>query len=464
MNNKIDSLLVEMPQEHVGNPLKFQELLAAEKNPVPAFLRPSKAELGDENLSVDRYISADFHRLETQKLWPKVWQFVGREEQIPAPGDHLVYDIVDKSIIVMRGEDGVIRGFYNSCLHRGRALRNTSGNCRELRCPFHGFTWDLQGELNSLPCEWDFKHVCSEHRKLPQVKVDTWGGFVFVCFDEDAKPLRDYLEVLPEHFADYLMDRSCTLLHVQKRIPCNWKVGQEAFFESMHSRATHPHILTFIADVDSQYDILGRHISRMVTPSTVPSPHLSGVSEQRMLHDSLAASGRMASSDADSHRLPEGMTAREYIGELNRQAFGLAANADLSHATLAELQDAILYSVFPNLQIWAGYFGNIVYRFIPDGDNHESCIFDVRLLGRYAADQSRPVAPPIRRLSDDEPFSEALELGALGPVFDQDMRNLPYMMKGLKASKSQTIFLAHYQESRIRHHHQTLQSYLDAGE
>ncbi|HET8705259.1 MAG TPA: aromatic ring-hydroxylating dioxygenase subunit alpha, partial [Pseudomonadales bacterium] len=387
MNNKIDSLLVEMPQDHVGDPLKFQELLAQEKVPVPEFLRPVRIEMSDADLSVDRYISADFHQQEAQQLWPKVWQFVGREEQILAPGDHLVYDIVERSVIVMRGEDGVIRGFYNSCLHRGRALRNTDGNCRELRCPFHGFTWDLQGEFKSMPCAWDFQHVCSEHRQLPQVKVDTWGGFIFINFDEKAEPLRDYLEVLPAHFADYLMDRSCTLLHVQKRIPCNWKIGQEAFFESLHARATHPHILTFIADVDSQYDILGRHISRMVTPSTVPSPHLSGVSEARLLHDSLAASGRMASSDADAHQLPAGMSAREYIGELNRQTFGAAAGADLSHATSAELQDAILYSVFPNLQIWAGYFGNIVYRFIPDGNNHESCIFDVRLLGRHAPDQ-----------------------------------------------------------------------------
>jgi hypothetical protein len=140
--------------------------------------------------------------------------------------------------------------------------------------------------------------------------------------------------------------------------------------------------------------------------------------------------------------------------------FGAAAGADLSQATLAELQDAILYSVFPNLQIWAGYFGNIVYRFIPDGDNHESCLFDVRILGRYAEGQERPAAPPVHRLGDDEAFSAAPELGALGLVFDQDMRNLPYMMKGLKASKTGYVNLAHYQENRIRHHHQTLDNYL----
>jgi hypothetical protein len=154
------------------------------------------------------------------------------------------------------------------------------------------------------------------------------------------------------------------------------------------------------------------------------------------------------------------MGAREYVGELNRKMFGTAAGADLSSATLAELQDAILYSVFPNLQIWAGYFGNIVYRFIPDGDDHEHCIFDMRILGRYREGQARPAAPPTRRLTDQQDFTDAPELGALGPVFDQDMRNLPYMMKGLSASKHGVIQLAHYQESRIRHHHRILDQYL----
>jgi nitrite reductase/ring-hydroxylating ferredoxin subunit len=450
----------ERVQDEVGDPLKFQQLLEMEKVPVPAFLKPSGAELGDTPLSTERYCSRDFHRLEAEKLWPRVWQFVAREEQLGQPGDHVVYDILDRSVIVVRGNDGVIRGFYNSCLHRGRALRNVGGNVRELRCPFHGFTWNLDGEFKSLPCAWDFKHLDRDNLNLPQVRVESWGGFVFINFDPDAPNLKTYLGVLPEHFSQYMMDRSCTLIHVQKRIPCNWKVAQEAFFESMHTRTTHPHILTFIADVDSQYDILGDHITRMVTPSTVPSSHLSGVPEAVVLHDSLEASGRMASSDAGSHKLPEGVGAREYVGELNRQMFGAAAGADLSSATLAELQDAILYSVFPNLQIWAGYFGNIVYRFIPDGDDHERCIFDVRLLGRYPEGQPRPPAPPVHRLGDEQDFIDAPELGALGPVFDQDMRNLPYMMKGLKASKHAVIQLAHYQESRIRHHHLILDQYL----
>jgi hypothetical protein len=136
----------------------------------------------------------------------------------------------------------------------------------------------------------------------------------------------------------------------------------------------------------------------------------------------------------------------------------------IAQATLAELEDAILYSVFPNTQIWAGFGSNIVYRVIPDGDNQESCLFDVMILGRYAEGAETPAAAKLTRLADDAPFSDAPEIGALGAVFDQDMRNLPYMMKGLKASKKGKVSLASYQESRIRHHHITLDKYLGLAE
>jgi hypothetical protein len=152
------------------------------------------------------------------------------------------------------------------------------------------------------------------------------------------------------------------------------------------------------------------------------------------------------------------------VGELNREAYAAAAGADLSDATLAELEDAILYSVFPNFQVWAGYFGNIVYRVIPDGDDQDHCLFDVYLLGRYPAGTACPPAAPLNRLADDQPFTAAPEIGALGPVFEEDMRNLPFMMKGMRASQRGQVSLASYQESRIRHHHLTLDIYLGLAE
>lgn len=460
MNNPTYAKFTLLPPEEVGDPNLFQQLLEQESVPVPAFLKPNPQQFSDDDLSVERYSARGFHELEAQKLWPKTWQMVCREEEIQKPGDHVVYDIVNTSIIVMRGQDGAIRGFYNSCLHRGRALRMGGGAVNQLKCPYHGFTWDLQGEFKSMPTSWDFKHLEPCQLKLPEVKVDTWGGFVFINQDLDTPALAEHLDVLPEHFKDYNLDRSVSIAHVQRRMACNWKVAQEAFMESMHTRATHPQIMTFTGDVDSQYDMYGDHISRSITPMAVTSSNLRDVEEALILHDILEESGRMADSDSSKHVLPEGMTTREYIGELNRGIYAQASGVDLSHATHAELLDAILYSVFPNTQVWAGYFGNIVYRAIPDGDNHEACLFDVWLLGRYPEGTPCPEGAKLNRLPDDQDFSKAAELGALGPVFDQDMGNLDAMTKGLKTSKKGAVSLASYQESRIRHHHLTLDKYL----
>ncbi|MEM8660504.1 MAG: aromatic ring-hydroxylating dioxygenase subunit alpha [Pseudomonadota bacterium] len=441
----------------------FQELLDLETVDVPPSLRiDSNPDVGDDDVPISNYIAREMHEKEKARLWPRVWQMVCREEDILNAGDYTVYDCGDDSVIVMRGKTGQINGFINSCLHRGRTLLANSGCVKRIRCPYHGFRWDIDGGFAGMPCQWDFQHADEQDWCLPKVALDCWGGFVFINIDGQAGPLQDYLGVLPDHFQHYHLEDAFKGVHVQKVIGCNWKVAHEAFLESYHSVATHPQILPFTADANTQVDTFCDHIARMITPMEVASPHLGSVSQEEIARHSLESSGRMAESSAENIELPEGMSAREYIGELNRAAFSEASGEDLSSATLSELQDAILYDVFPNMQVWAGYFGNIVYQFRPNGDDHESCVFDVRLLLRAPPEQGPVPGVPIHRLGDDEPFTNAEELGVLGSVFDQDMGNLPYMMKGLKASKKGTVTLASYQESRIRHLHKTLARYLES--
>ena len=227
-------------------------------------------------------------------------------------------------------------------------------------------------------------------------------------------------------------------------------------------RTTHPHLITFIADVDSQYDAFGDNVTRMITASGEPSSHVEGVIADKVLHDTLSSSGRMAGMDLSQFKLPEGMSVREYIARINRERFSAASGRDLSNASMSELQDAILYSVFPNLQIWAGYFVNFVYRFIPNGNDPDRCIFDFRMLGRYQESSARPPAPATQVLGEDDSFTEhTTGIGPLAKVLDQDMRNLPHMVRGLKSSRDGTVQLAHYQELRIRHFHQRLDTFLD---
>src|SRR5262249_18285543 len=150
----------------------------------------------------------------------------------------IVYDIGDRSALVVRVAEDKIKAYYNACLHRGRALKTEPGNCAKFVCGFHGWSWKLDGSLDRIPFPRDFPQISDEENRLPEVRCETWSQFVFVNFDDDAAPLRDSLDVLPEHFAHYPLDDKYTAAHVQKVMPANWKVCMEAFLEAYHEVAT----------------------------------------------------------------------------------------------------------------------------------------------------------------------------------------------------------------------------------
>jgi len=118
----------------------FQQLLDKETVPVPDALRDStETYLGSEDLSISRWTSREFFQREVEKVWRKTWQMACRESGLRNPGDYFVYDIVDDSIVLTRTASGEIKGYHNSCLHRGRALKRGAGRgAEQLRCPYHG--------------------------------------------------------------------------------------------------------------------------------------------------------------------------------------------------------------------------------------------------------------------------------------------------------------------------------------
>jgi len=317
----------------------YQDLLDKEVNPVPDSLRENtNPYLGSDNIPVDRYLSREFHDLEVEHVWKRTWQAVCRESEVSETGDTFVYDIVNMSIIVSRTESGELKAFKNACLHRGRQLVDESGNYKDFRCPYHAFTWEVDGSFKGAPCKWDFPHIEDDKFGLPEVLVDTWGGWVFINMDKHAQPLHDYLGILPKHFERWKPENAYKMIHVEKVIPCNWKVGWEAFIESYHAVATHPQILPYTDDADSQYDVWEPHISRTITALGVPSFHLKNLVDQDVVDTMLGVSPMVARpTEAE---VPEGMTAREYIGKLNSKEFSPNHDKELdSFATNSERMD-----------------------------------------------------------------------------------------------------------------------------
>ena len=439
-----------------------QEYLDRDTHPVPeALRRESYVYLGSGDIAKERYTSRRFHDLEVEKMWSRAWQIACREEDVAHPGDTVVYDLADTSVIVVRTESGAIKAFYNSCLHRGTALRSVDGHVRELRCPFHGFAWTLEGALHDVPAEWDFPHIERDRFGLPEVRVETWAGFVLVNHDARAEPLADYLEDLPEHFAAWPLEDRFTGAHVTKVMNANWKVVLEAFMESFHTPFTHPQLVA-LGDVNTEYDVYPgrRHYSRAITPNGVPSPVAVNLDERGTYE---AYFGIRAKSVGGEHpELPEGTTARAFLADILRERLSGRTGVDLSGISDSEALDAIMYFVFPNVIIWPGYALPNVFVFRPNGSDVDSCIMDVRQLWPFPGDQPRPPAAARHALGPDEAWATATELGSLGPVLDQDTANMPRLQKGLKAGGKPGITLGNYQEARIRHFHQTLDGYLEA--
>lgn len=439
----------------------YQDILDRDSRTVPDCLRVEQAPyLGSEPIPASHYTDQGRFNEEVEHMWMRVWQMAGRLEEIPNVGDYLIYDIFDKSVLVVRSAADKIQAYYNTCLHRGRKLATQPGNKTELKCPFHGFAWELSGEFKTCPTPWDYQHLGEEDLQLPELKVDNWGGFIFVTFDDNAPPLMDVIGPLDWHFKDWFLEDRYIHYHVAKVVPCNWKVVAEAFMESQHAPTTHPQIKTHVTDVNSQYDVFSDYVTRQISAGAEPSPLLdrSTVPEQRIVDDMMS---RRYKIYGDVDAVPDDTTARKYVAQSIRDNLHAHNGHDYDHCSDAEMLDSILYNVFPNFSVWGGMKPIRVYRWRPNGNDVDSAIMEIYQLDRVPKDQPRPAPSPLRLLSDDEKWTDAEELGGLGVIADQDMGNLPYVQEGLKASGNNKVHFGNYQDMRIRQHHIMIQRYID---
>ena len=441
----------------------FQDLLNDELVSVPDCLREdTQPTVENIALDVSRWTEQSFFDREVELLWPKVWQMVCRETALVRPGDYFVYEITRYSILLVCTEDNTIKAYHNSCLHRGRAIKSGKGRSRELRCPYHGFAWNLDGTFKEAFCQWEFEHENLEDLSLPEVQVACWGGWVFINMDPEASSFESYASILPDHFQRWRPEERYVSLHIEKEIRCNWKAGMEAFIESYHAVQTHPQILSFTGGDNSQYDVWGDHVSRTITPQGVANPgQVDRYSVIETVNDMLGDGGFDHAAELIGIE-KEKLGSREAIGAVRKQQFRDCLNSDvLASATNSEMMDSILYLLFPNFSPWGGFHSQITYRHRPNGMDVNSCLMDIYFLDSFASGQERPPDAKTIHLNADQPFSEAPEFGLLSAIFDQDATNLPEVQRGLKASQTRKVISASYQELRIRHFHSTLDKYLD---
>src|SRR5689334_421303 len=191
-------------------------------------------------LPAEVYTSQAFYDFEMEAVFAREWVCVGRTEQIPNPGDYFTVTVVEDPLIVMRGEDGVIRAMSSVCRHRGAVLVEGSGNCgRRLSCPYHAWTYDLEGRLRGAPEMARTPGFDRANTRLPQVALEDWKGFLFVNLDGNAPPLGPRLVAVDDLIGNYRLEKLASLPTTTYELAWNWKVMIENFMECYHCSYLH---------------------------------------------------------------------------------------------------------------------------------------------------------------------------------------------------------------------------------
>lgn len=441
----------------------YTQILERDAVQAPEFFREGpEVDVGTESIAASRYYDPAFFQKEIDHVWPRIWHWACREEEIPEVGDHMVYEFVGKSFIIVRSAPGEIKALYNACLHRGRKLAECDGSLETFRCPYHGMAWNVDGTLSVNPFDWDMPQWADNPLNLPEAKVALWGGFVFMNMDHDAPPLEDVLAPIPEHFERYDFANRYKAAHVTKKMKANWKAVGEAFMEAHHIVGTHPQSLPMSADLNTQYDHPSDTVSRQFTAHAVQTPRdEKRLSEQEVFN---AFTGYQLGSK--EMKVPEGSTARAFAAQMLRQNLSAETGHDYSHAGDSEMTDSMPYNVFPHMAFWAGMASNLIYRFRPDGLDPEGSIMDIMVLKPTPKDGPRPKPATTMHLGYGDPMSNADdELGAfLANVFEQDVSNLPFVQSGLRALGTGVVEFSNYMEACLRRGHQAIDKMIAEGE
>lgn len=227
--------------------------------------------LATGGVSADVYRDGARYALERERLFRRVWHVAGRVEEIPSPGDYLLWERIGQSVVIMRKADGGLAAFHNVCRHRGVRIVRESGHCANgrLTCPFHAFVYDEEGRVVHVPERETFDADRIEGLRANPVAIESWGGFLWIHLDPDEAPsLSAFLGELDPELSWYRMDEWRYVGGSTYHADANWKVVLEGFLEAWHTPTVHANSTRGGFDVErSTFATFAPH-SMMVVPLT----------------------------------------------------------------------------------------------------------------------------------------------------------------------------------------------------
>jgi phenylpropionate dioxygenase-like ring-hydroxylating dioxygenase large terminal subunit len=199
------------------------------------------SEEGGRGLAPDCYTSPDVYTLERERIFGREWLLLGRADEVPEPGDYLGVELLGEPLVMVRGADREVRVLSAVCRHRAMVVASGHGRARSLVCPYHSWTYALDGRLLGAPEMSRTPGFDPAACRLPRVRSEVWEGFVFVNFDGEAAPLGPSLAGLGELCRPYDLAGLRTVRRLPFDMECgwNWKLMCENFMEAYHHIGTH---------------------------------------------------------------------------------------------------------------------------------------------------------------------------------------------------------------------------------
>ncbi|MCA9623656.1 MAG: aromatic ring-hydroxylating dioxygenase subunit alpha, partial [Myxococcales bacterium] len=318
--------------------------------------------------------------------------------------------------------------YFNVCPHRGHPLCSApTGRVKELVCPYHHWTFGLDGRCRSIPDAQSFSPRLVARTELRRLRLETRFGLIWVNASSDGPPLEDYLGPVGDWLAGYGLDDWHLDAEVSVPLACNWKASTDVHNESYHLAALHPEAMPLVDDAAAQQETVGWH-GRIRVPMGRSSAHLKPQTEP---HPALVAF--LAEHGVAAHE--HGDTRTAYLEALRRRADAPAAWAQLSDE---QLVDNHMIYVFPNLQLNLHRDHAMLFRHRPV--SHDRCLFDQLNLTRRLP--PRPPAP--RETRADDPI--------IGPVTGADLRAAEALQRSYASGALERLTLSRREQLIARMH------------
>jgi phenylpropionate dioxygenase-like ring-hydroxylating dioxygenase large terminal subunit len=198
----------------------------------------------EQTLPYSWYTDPDVLRREQERIFRSAWQYVGHSGELPEPGTFVSARAGRTPVVLTRARDGELRAFLNVCRHRGFPLAAGSGKRETLQCPYHAWTYGLDGTLRAAPRSDELADFPQSELGLCQVAVEEWGPFLFVNTGPDPEPLAEALGSMPAQVAELGLDVDELVFYTrwETELDANWKIVCENFLECYHCSVAHPQL------------------------------------------------------------------------------------------------------------------------------------------------------------------------------------------------------------------------------